>query len=254
MAGPHAPDVRAVDLRLRLFRRRQDAELHDERRILHDLEFRVLGAREARVKPVRVRGVERRPFAAARRLEDDLPRADETDVRLDRLLSELEISRRPGDAAVGPDPEPHRRLAVALAGASLRRVVVEGDKRVEGLDLAVRAKENRAFGPRAEATGVDVARRRQLVAVDGLERLNPLAESTRRPRKVERVHIFDRPIRGENRAGGRYEKRIAKHHNLTPFLIYGRPAFSGRPNADAASLLLALRGKENTTGRRSQSC
>ena len=223
MAGPHAPDVRAVDLRLGLFWRRQDAELSRQRGILHDLELRLALARETRVEPVRVRGVERRPLAAARRLKDDLARACEIDVRLDRLLAELEFSRRPYDAAVRPDPELRNRLAVALAGARRCRVVVNRHKRVERQYLAVRAEENGAFGMRTEAALVLYAADSERVAVDGLARQDALAHPARRAGEVELVDKGDvrderlgvRPIAFDCAPTG--EQRRKRDSPLDPF-------------------------------------
>jgi 3',5'-cyclic AMP phosphodiesterase CpdA len=180
MPGSHAPDVRAVDARLRPHCWSEHAELHDERRVVHRLNFRAIGASEARVEPVGVRGIVGRPFAATSRLKDNLLRSGKIDMRLDRLLPELDIAGVPGNPPVGPDPELRRRGAIALLRQQLTRIVVNGDKRVEGLDLAVRSEHYRAFRMSAEATGIDVARHRERMAVYGLERQEPLAEPASR--------------------------------------------------------------------------
>ena len=211
VARPHAPDVRAVDARLRLLRRSEDAKLRCEGWVVHRLDLRAILASEARIQPVGVRRVKGRPLPAAGRLDDDLLYAGKVHMHGNWLLPELEVARRPDDTAVRPHLEARGRLAVALAGPRALRVVVDRDERVKRGDLAVRTEQDRAFRMRAEAPGVGLAGHRQRIAVNRLVHLNPLAAAARRPGKVKRADI--RHIRERGHAGdqSRYHHRFHFH-------------------------------------------
>ena len=189
MARPHTPYVGAIDARFGLFRRREDAELRRQGRIVHRLDLRAVRAGETGLEPVGVGRIESRPLPAARRLQDDLLRPGEVYVHRDRLLAQLHVVRPPHDASVRPHFELRGRFAVALAGAGLLRVVVDRHERVKRDHLAVCTEKDRAFGMRTEAVHIRFAYDRQGISIHRLAHLRPFAAAARRPGEVERLDV-----------------------------------------------------------------
>ena len=210
MAGPDAPDVRAVDLRLLLLGRGEDAELRGEGGVGDRTQLRAVRAREARVAPAAVRGVERGPHAAADRLEQDLPRAGERHVHGNRVLAELALAGAPHDLAVRPHAELGRGLAVALAGARFLRVVVDAHHGLERGHLPVRGERDAALGVRADAARVDLAGQGDGMAVHGLPRRDFLPRAARRGGEVEFIHVCD-AARAQQHAERRGEEGYSLH-------------------------------------------
>ena len=227
MAGPHAPDVRAVDLRLLLLGRGEDAELRGEGGVGDRTQLRAVLAREARVAPAAVRGVERGPHAAADRLKQDLPRAGERHVHGNRVLAELALAGAPHDLAVRPHAELGRGLAVALAGARFLGVVVDAHHGLERGHLPVRGERDAALGVRADAARVDLAGQGDGMAVDGLPRGDLLPRAARRGGEVELIHVFD-AARAQQRAERGNEKDGSLHVQSSSKLFEGHYTISPR--------------------------
>ena len=184
MSRPHAPDVRAVDPRLRFLRRREDAKLGDALGAGDLGTCAVIG--DLRIRPVGIRALETDPGCPGARLEHHLRRTLQVDMDGLGLALLGDASRSVDDLAVEPDTERRTRLARRASGNVLR-VAVNADDGVEGRRLSVQRETDRAFRPHADTTFIAPLAQANRIPADGGLRPRGQPHAAAHPRKVELI-------------------------------------------------------------------